>query len=189
MATYNRADSASRGHRLTCSARTIPRRRPFELLVVDNNSTDATPEVVARARARDDRVRYLRETKQGVSHARNAGIAAARAPILAFTDDDVRVGPGWLAAIARAFCQYPGASAVGGKVLPLWPAPPPPWLTRAQWAPLALVDYGEHPVRVDAHNSLCLIGSQPGSRCDARSTASVGFQPIVRGSTRARGVE
>ena len=104
------------------------------------------------------------ETKQGLSHARNAGIAAARAPIIAFTDDDVRVGPDWLAAIMRTVRAYPGVSVVGGKVLPIWPAPPPPWLTPEHWGPLALVDYGEQPVRVDADNPLCLVGREPRRR-------------------------
>jgi glycosyltransferase involved in cell wall biosynthesis len=132
---------------------------PLELLVIDNNSTDETRAVVERVAARDERVRYLRETKQGLSHARNAGIAAARAPLIAFTDDDVRVGPDWLSTIVRTVRAHPGVSVVGGRVLPVWPAPPPPWLTAEHWGPLALVDYGEHPVRVDAGNPLCLVGA------------------------------
>ena len=69
------------------------------------------------------------------------------------------MGPGWLAAIQRTFRGYPGVSAVGGKVLPLWPAPPPDWLTRTHWGPLALVDFGDQPVRVDSQNQLCLVGA------------------------------
>jgi glycosyltransferase involved in cell wall biosynthesis len=136
-----------------------PDTPPFELIVVDNNSPDGTPAIVARAVARDPRVRYLFEARQGLSHARNAGIAAARAPVVAFTDDDVRVGREWLAAIARAFRDQPGVSVVGGKVLPVWPAPPPGWVTAARWGPLALVDYGERVIRVDGDNPLCLIGA------------------------------
>lgn len=158
ISTYNRADLLAEAidHVLGQQDPDTPR---FELLVVDNNSTDRTRTVVAAAEARDGRARYIFEPNQGLSHARNAGIAAARAPILTFTDDDVRVGPGWVAAIARTFRDYPGVSAVGGKVLPLWPAPPPPWLTRAGWGPLALVDHGDDPVRVDASNPLCLVGA------------------------------
>jgi glycosyltransferase involved in cell wall biosynthesis len=158
ICTYNRADllRAAIDHVLRQADPDTP---PFELLVVDNNSTDGTREIVEHAGARDSRVRYIVEPRQGLSHARNAGIAAARAPILTFTDDDVRVGPGWVAAISRAFARYPGVSAVGGKVLPLWPATPPAWLTAAHWGPLALVDYGARPVRVDAANPLCLVGA------------------------------
>jgi glycosyltransferase involved in cell wall biosynthesis len=157
IVTYNRADLLADAieHVL---AQDDPATPAFELIVVDNNSSDATPAVVERASLRDPRVRYVRQPQQGVSHARNAGIAAARAPIIAYTDDDVRVSRGWLASIARAFREYPGVSAVGGKVLPLWPAEPPAWLTPAHWGPLALADHGDHPVRVDAANEICLIG-------------------------------
>jgi glycosyltransferase involved in cell wall biosynthesis len=130
----------------------------FELIVVDNNSTDATPAVVQRACAGDGRVRYLHESKQGVSHARNAGLLAARAAIIAYTDDDVRVSRTWLASIVRAFREYPDAWAVGGKVLPIWPSQPPPWLTSAHWGPLALADHGDQPLRLDTNNQLCLLG-------------------------------
>jgi glucosyl-dolichyl phosphate glucuronosyltransferase len=158
MCTYNRAallpaaidDVLAQDH---------PATPQFELIVVDNNSPDSTPAIVERARARDSRVRYLFEPRQGLSHARNAGIAAARAPIVAFTDDDVRVGREWLATIVRSFCEHPGVSVVGGKVLPVWPGPLPGWLTTAHWGPLALVDYGERTIRVDADNPLCLVGA------------------------------
>jgi GT2 family glycosyltransferase len=120
---------------------------------------DTTAAVVERASALDGRVRYVRETKQGVSHARNAGVAAARAPLVAFTDDDVRVGRAWLASLALAFAAHPEASMIGGKVLPIWPEPPPSWLTQEHWGPLALADHGDRPLRVDAANQLCLIGA------------------------------
>jgi glucosyl-dolichyl phosphate glucuronosyltransferase len=158
ICTYNRADLLPAAIN-DVLAQNDPQTPPFELLVVDNNSTDATRAVVERAGARDERVRYLREPQQGLSHARNAGIAAAGAPVIAFTDDDVRVGPDWLSTIMRTVLANPGVSVVGGKVLPVWPAPPPRWLTADHWGPLALVDYGEHPVRVDAGNPLCLVGA------------------------------
>jgi glucosyl-dolichyl phosphate glucuronosyltransferase len=158
IVTYNRADllAAAIDHVLDQDDPATP---VFELLVVDNNSSDATPAIVQRACARDARVRYIREPRQGVSHARNSGLAAARAPIVAYTDDDVRVGRRWVAAIARAFREYPDAAAIGGKVLPLWPSRPPAWLTPSHWGPLALVDYGDRPLRVDANNQLCLVGA------------------------------
>jgi glucosyl-dolichyl phosphate glucuronosyltransferase len=158
MCTYNRAHLLS-GAVDAVVGQKDPATPPFELIVVDNNSTDSTRTVIERAETRDGRVRYLLETKQGLSHARNAGIAAARSPLIAFTDDDVRVGPDWLATIMDTVRAHPGVSVVGGKVLPIWPAPPPPWLTPEHWGPLALVDYGERPVRVDTGNPLCLVGA------------------------------
>ena len=64
---------------------------PYEVVVVDNNSTDDTRAVVASFAAAGDIVRYVLEPAQGLSHARNRGVAATSADIVAFTDDDVRV--------------------------------------------------------------------------------------------------
>ena len=65
----------------------------YEVVVVDNNCTDGTAELLERLN--DGRVRALRESRQGLSFARNAGIAAARGDIIAFTDDDVETAPDW----------------------------------------------------------------------------------------------
>ena len=121
MSTYNRGallEDAIRSM-LAQHAAITP---PFELIVVDNNSTDNTREIVLDRFARvDPRVQYLFESQQGLSYARNAGIRAARAPLVAFIDDDVRAQPDWVAAIARAFDEHPDADVVGGRVLPIWP--------------------------------------------------------------------
>ncbi len=88
-------------------------------------------------------LRYVFEGQQGLSYARNAGVAAARAPLIAFTDDDVRAACDWVVSIKRAFDEHPEVDCIGGKVLPRWLSDPPLWLTREHWPPLALVDYGE----------------------------------------------
>lgn len=158
MCTYNRGELLENAIRsvLDQQEATTP---PFEMIVVDNNSSDRTREIIERIAAVDHRVRYLFESKQGLSHARNAGIREARAPLIAFTDDDVRAEPYWLAAIVGAFDEHPEADVVGGRVLPIWPAAPPAWLTPAHWAPLALVDYGNVPVAVTSANPICLVGA------------------------------
>jgi GT2 family glycosyltransferase len=155
MSTYNRGELLGDAVRsILAQHHTTP---PFELIVVDNNSTDHTRAVVAQSAAADARVRYVFEPQQGSSHGRNAGISAACAPLIAFTDDDVRVEPDWIATIARAFDEHPTADVVGGRVLPIWPSPPPDWLTREHWMPLALIDYGDVPFAVDASNPMCLV--------------------------------
>ena len=156
MSTYNR------GELLADAVRSILAQRhantpQFELIIVDNNSTDGTREVIERFAAVDARVRYVFEPQQGSSCGRNAGIRAARASLIAFTDDDVRAQPDWLAAIMRAFDEHPDTDVVGGRVLPIWPVTPPGWLTRDHWMPLALVDYGDTPLGVSANHPICLV--------------------------------
>jgi glycosyltransferase involved in cell wall biosynthesis len=132
----------------------------YEILVVDNNSTDDTAAVVKAVAARSgERVRYIFEERQGLSHARNRGLALARAPIIAFSDDDVRVASDWVVRLARAFEACPDVDYVGGRVLPRWLRPPPRWLTTAHWSPLALQDYGPQPVVNSRDHAICLVGA------------------------------
>ena len=156
IGTYNRCELLSRAIAgvLNQSADGIP----YELLVVDNNSTDRTRNVVeAFIEGGRTNLRYVFESKQGVSHARNAGVAAARGSIVAFTDDDVRVGPDWIANIKRAFDEHSDADIVGGKVLPNWNELPPSWLTDDHWAPLALVNYGDHTFYSNSEKQRCML--------------------------------
>ena len=139
----------------------------FELIVVDNNSTDETRRVCQSFLARRRLpMRYLFEPRQGVSYARNRAIACAKAPILAFSDDDVCVTASWVANIMRAFAEHPSAAGIGGKVLPRWGNPPPAWLTRDHWTPLALQDYGEAPLTINAATPLCLVAANLALRRD-----------------------
>ena len=132
----------------------------WEVIVVDNNSSDETQAVVASFIGRGhSNLHYVFEGRQGVSYARNAGIERARAPIIAFFDDDVCVSPTWVATIKRAFDDHAEADCVGGSVLPRWELDPPSWLTREHWAPLALQDYGDQPISVNRNNPLCLLSA------------------------------
>lgn len=128
----------------------------YELIVVDNNSTDDTRRVVERYQARE-RVTYVFEPYPGISTARNAGIKAAQADVIAFIDDDCRAGPDWITTIKKTFDEYADVSCIGGKVLPRWQQQPPPWLDRSHWSPLALTDYGNEPILMDASRPVCLI--------------------------------
>jgi glycosyltransferase involved in cell wall biosynthesis len=132
---------------------------PYEVIVVNNNSTDSTGEILESYLKRHSNLRYVFEGRQGVSYARNTGLAHARAPIIAFADDDVRVSKDWIAGIKREFEAHPDVDCIGGRVLPRWTTPAPAWLTREQWMPLALQDYGDEPFYVDALNPLCLVSA------------------------------
>ena len=156
VCTYNRAHLlADALDALIAQADPTP---PFEVIVIDNNSTDGTREVVEQYIARG-LVRYAFEPTQGLSIARNHGVSLARADLIAFTDDDVHASPTWVRSIATAFHENPDVTMVGGKVEPVWDEPPPVWLSDAGCAPLAVVTYGEHPFRINPERPVCLIGA------------------------------
>ena len=142
--TFNRASSLDA---LLADLKAQSGDARFEILVADNGSADDTRDVVERHASDDHRIRYLFEPTPGASCARNAGIAAASAPILAFIDDDVRPRRDWVWSIVRAFAAHPEVDCIGGRVEPRWPVPPPRWLTPAHWPPLALqIDRGRSAV-------------------------------------------
>lgn len=133
---------------------------PCEVIVVDNNSTDATKAVVDERLSRHPNLVYIFEPRQGLPHARNAGIRAATAPIIAFTDDDVEVGPEWVGTIKHTFDAHPDVDMIGGRVRPIWPASLPKWVTPRQLGPFALGERGDVPIRVSAQYAApCLVGA------------------------------
>jgi glycosyltransferase involved in cell wall biosynthesis len=130
----------------------------YDVLVVDNGSSDRTPVVVADYRRKFPVVHYLFEPRPGASNARNRGIASTDAGILAFIDDDVRAAHDWIASIADAFNGQPEIDCLGGRIEPLWPRTPPSWLTSAHWGPLALQRGRGTAPYIDAdHASACLV--------------------------------
>jgi GT2 family glycosyltransferase len=92
--------------------------RPLEVLVVDNRPSDPqTRQAVDKVAAGDSRVRYVAEPHVGLSVARNRGVAETDAELVAFTDDDVVVDPGWLGWLLDAFAE-PEVAVSCGLVLP-----------------------------------------------------------------------
>jgi glucosyl-dolichyl phosphate glucuronosyltransferase len=152
----------------------------YEIIIVDNNSTDATKQVV-ESYMRDGRenLHYVFEGRQGVSHGRNAGIKIARAPIVAFADDDVRVARNWVATIKRAFDEHPEVNYVGGKVLPHWQTEMPLWITRYHWSPLAIQDYGDTALYLNSERRLCLVGASLSFRREALDSLGL-FAPDLQ---------
>jgi GT2 family glycosyltransferase len=90
----------------------------FRVLVVDNAPSDESTAQVVRAAAERGPVDYLRAPVPGLSHARNAAVAATPGEILAWIDDDEVADRYWLAEIARAFAEHPTADAVSGVIVP-----------------------------------------------------------------------
>jgi glucosyl-dolichyl phosphate glucuronosyltransferase len=145
IATYNRAEWLDRTLASLAAMAVSPARR-WEVIVIDNNSVDDTRAVVERHQHTFPvPLVYLFESRQGRSSALNAGIAAARGTIAAFTDDDVRVSAGWLEAALNAL-QTKETAYAGGPVRPMWEVPPPRWLdlTRSDlWGTIAIQDHGD----------------------------------------------
>lgn len=94
-------------------------RKSWELIVVDNNSSDDTKAVIQKfAVSAPFHVRYLFEGRQGLSHARNRGIAETSGSIIAFTDDDCLVERQWASTIVREFSTDQSLAVLGGRVEP-----------------------------------------------------------------------
>ena len=130
----------------------------FEVILIDNNSSDDTKDVVASLiETYPGKVRYVVERKQGNAHARNRGIEEAKGAIVAFVDDDVTVDKNWLTSLKTILDARSDLSFVGGKVLPQWNGPPPSWLTPDHWAPLALLDYGNDEFAISGNSPRGLL--------------------------------
>lgn len=113
----------------------------YEVIVVDNASTDRTCDVVAGFH-KGGNVRYEYEPKLGLNNARNTGWRAARGTYAAYLDDDAFAEPGWLAAIRDGFAAAGGPAIIGGRVDPIWEAQRPAWLSDGAAAALTIIDWG-----------------------------------------------
>lgn len=127
LCTYNRAECL--GTALSSAAALVlPESVEWEILVVDNNSTDRTREVVQDFCSRyPSRFRYVFEPRQGLCRARNSGVREARGHIIAFMDDDVTVEPTWLQSLTSRLHDSKWGGA-GGRVLPARSFTVPDWL-------------------------------------------------------------
>jgi glycosyltransferase involved in cell wall biosynthesis len=110
---------------------------PYEVVVVDDHSTDATPEVAARAGVR----RVDPGSGGGLNAARNAGVDATSGPLIAFVDDDVWAPPGWVNALAAGAGAHPDAYAFGGPIRARLEGPAPRGCGRES-APITTLDLG-----------------------------------------------
>jgi GT2 family glycosyltransferase len=134
ICTHNRSASLRRALQSLAKQDNID--TDVEVLIVDNNCTDGTSQVVDEFREMLP-IRRVAEGQQGLSHARNRAAAEFRGDILLFTDDDIRFGAGWLDAYQNAIRSYPEADYFGGRILPDWDDSKPRWIGDR---PLPLID-------------------------------------------------
>lgn len=177
VSTHNRAASLRRT--LAAVVTQLPPDGSVQLIVVDNNSTDDTRHVCA---AIGDRLTYVHEDRQGLSHARNRGITTASTSpddLIAFTDDDVEPAAGWVATLRALADEHPEVDCFGGPVLPSNPDTFPRWLTKEHWGPLALQDHGGQRLVFDLRRPLGLVGANFAFRRRVFDRQG-GFSPAVQ---------
>jgi glycosyltransferase involved in cell wall biosynthesis len=126
LCTYNRCVSLRRTLNTFCELRN-PQNISWELLIIDNNSTDQTPEVCGEFSKRLP-IHHIFEPTPGQSAARNRGIMESKGNLLIFTDDDVDIDPDWIAAYGEAAARNVAAQFFGGRILTRWDCPPPKWM-------------------------------------------------------------
>jgi glycosyltransferase involved in cell wall biosynthesis len=148
ICTYNR----SNGLKATLESlerQELPGNFFWEIVVVDNNSTDDTPEKVREFAERSELVvRYVKENKQGLSYARNKGIAEAGGKYLYFIDDDEIADKHLVREIYDTFETYK-CDCVGGRIYLKCEDEMPRWLTKDLWGFLTYLNYGDDAFQMD----------------------------------------
>jgi glycosyltransferase involved in cell wall biosynthesis len=127
LCTYNRCNELKTALS-SVAASTLPESVSWDVLIIDNNSTDQTREVAEEfCKLYPERFRYLFEPQQGKSYALNTGIRESKGEVLAFMDDDVTVDPNWLRNLTACFDDNTWVGA-GGRIILQWPPSVPDWL-------------------------------------------------------------
>lgn len=120
----------------------------FEIVVVNNGSTEGTAQMVQEFQSRaPGRIRLIAEPVPGLSRGRNTGVRASRGEIAAFFDDDARASRGWLEALCPAF-DSPQAGAAGGPIDLEWICERPAWWQAELDSVQGRLDYGSERTRL-----------------------------------------
>lgn len=146
ICTYNRQKFI--GACLQClAAQTLPADQ-WEVIVIDNDSTDQTATIVKAFIDAHPALpfRYVHEAQKGLSFARNRGIEEAAADIITYIDDDAEAVPEFVATILHFMLQHPEAAGAGGRVLPKYSEQPEPeWMNKYLNGYIGKVDHGGEP--------------------------------------------
>jgi glycosyltransferase involved in cell wall biosynthesis len=124
ICTFNRSALVAQVLETVCQQDASPSL--YEIIVVDNNSTDDTQAVVSAFQANYPHLRYLLETELGLSHARNKGYREARGEYIAYIDDDCKV-PAEYVTVAQAVIAEARPTIFGGPYFAFYNSPKPAW--------------------------------------------------------------
>lgn len=146
LCTYNNADSLSKT--LQDIAANNLDSGLIELIVINNNSPDHTEQVVKELQPTFNfPCRYYVENNQGLSHARNLGLAKAQGEYILFTDDDAIINNNWLSVyIDRIRTLSP--DCVFSKIIVDWQGRKPEWFLPSYSPFFAVIDYGEQELQI-----------------------------------------
>ena len=143
VCTHNRAGYLGKAVR-SLVAQTLP-KKDYEIIVVDNASDCDIAEIINGFTGKAD-IHLIRESRLGLSYARNAGWRAARGEYVAFLDDDAVASENWLESILKVFEKTrPKPGCLTGKVEPIWEVPRPAWLSDSQLGYLAILNWSDSP--------------------------------------------
>jgi len=153
ICTFNRAESLRRTLDSVAAMR-VPSEVAWEVLIVNNNSTDHTDDVISAFTGRLP-VRREFEPRPGKSNALNRAIDVAKGDYILWTDDDVVVDTGWLAAYVEAFRRWPKAVVFGGRITPKYEVPAEKWVIESEAVlvgPYAIRDFGDQVMPLSAED-------------------------------------
>lgn len=152
ICTFNRAGYLSDTLR-DLSVQTADRNL-FELIVIDNNSSDHTPAICDQFRKKNPELRFksVREERQGLSHARNRAVEESVSGVLLFIDDDVRIEPGYTESALRYLEKYPDADCAGGRIFVSFDDNDPGWIPDELMPMFGLHDLGERVKKYPPNN-------------------------------------
>jgi glucosyl-dolichyl phosphate glucuronosyltransferase len=150
ICTYNRDKFI--GEALNCLSKQTLHREQFEIIIVDNRSTDNTAAIVKKfiSDHPELQMRYIMEPNKGLSFARNRGILEARASIITYIDDDAEVTTGFLESIVNFMKANNTIVGVGGKVIPKYSeSKEPEWMSKYLNGFVGRMDFGDNPKQFD----------------------------------------
>ncbi|WP_299487753.1 glycosyltransferase [Acaryochloris sp. IP29b_bin.137] len=145
ICTFNRADHLRKSLKSLAEQTLVTEL--YEILVIDNCSTDETKKVVTAELVNIPNLHYIYEPKLGLSQARNTGWQHAKGKYIAYLDDDAIANPQWLEDVCKAFEEIqPQPGCVGGKTEPIWESTKPLWLPDEFLSYLTIVDWSDKPI-------------------------------------------